>query len=363
MLFRSSAAVESAAGAEQNTCTPPRQPIVTGRGNSKRQNLPILPFSCILSRTAITDCRNAPPAIRSCDIDSAATPDSHELNDRPTVSAQQFILAGLLFATALGCGTTQQRTGTEQLLLSDAVDRSIDQFDLTALSGKTVYLDSTYITPDKSPPTGGKSNYVNSNYIISTLRQKLITSGCLLRPSADAADYIIEARVGALGTDALEVTYGIPASNALSTAATLLSSVPAAPTIPEISIGKRNAALSTSKVVLFAYHRETGTPVWQSGAAVARSDAKDSWLFGAGPIQRGTIYGGTQFAGTRLRFPWSKRETETKPVPELKIADSHQFVQPEVLEHQLAIREEEAARAKESEGTDVVPVGHEEDAE
>lgn len=271
----------------------------------------------------------------------------------------------LLVAAVAGCGTTQQRTGTEQLLLSDAVDRSIDQFDLSALEGETVYLDSTYISPDRTSPSGPTANYVNSNYIISALRQKLITSGCLLRTSAEEADYVVEARVGALGTDAMEVTYGIPASNALSAAATLISSVPAAPTIPEISVGKRNAAMSTSKVVLFAYHRDTGSPVWQSGAAVARSDAKDSWLFGAGPIQRGSIYGGTQFAGTKLQFPWNKKK-DVEQTPGLKIADSHDFVDPQVLEQRLAVRAEEEAAAlaraeAEKNESRVVPAGHEEE--
>ena len=251
------------------------------------------------------------------------------------------------------------RSGTEQLLLSDAVDRSIDRLDLSALDGESVFLDSTYIAPDKSPRSGGVDNYVNSNYIVSALRQKLITSGCLLKPSATEADYVVEARVGALGTDALEVTYGIPASNALSAAASLLTAVPAAPTIPEISVGKRNAAMSTSKVVLFAYHQKTGQPVWQSGAAVARSDAKDSWLFGAGPLQRGSIYNGTQFAGMRLRFPWNSRE-KTRESTGLKIADSHQFVVPRVLEQRLADRSAEAGAATgEQDSSTVVPASHE----
>jgi hypothetical protein len=271
----------------------------------------------------------------------------------------RFILISTLILVAAGCGTTQIRSGTEQLLLSDAVDRSVDRLDLSALDGESVFLDPTYIRPDKSPRSGGADNYVNSNYIISALRQKLTMSGCLLKSSASEADYVIEARVGALGTDAMEVTYGIPASNALSAAASLLSAVPAAPTIPEISVGKRNAAMSTSKVVLFAYHRETGQPVWQSGAAIARSDAKDSWLLGAGPFQKGSIYRGTQFAGSRLRFPWSPR-LKTRESTGLKIADAHQFVVPRVLEQRLAVRAAEAAGAiGEHENSTVVPASHE----
>jgi hypothetical protein len=260
--------------------------------------------------------------------------------------------------TITGCGATQQRAGTEQLLLSDAVDRSVDRIDLKVLRGQTVFLDSSYIEPVKT------NGYVTSSYIISALRQKLITSGCLLQAMPDDADYIVEARVGALGTDAVEVTYGIPASNAIGAAASLITTAPVAPAIPEISFGKRNGTLSTSKVVAFAYHRESGEPVWQSGAAVAKSDAKDSWLFGAGPWQNGSIYDGTQFAGSKLRFPRFGKKP-SKPPAELQIADSHQFIRPDVLKKKLEIAAETAAAdniaAQEAAAADkeVVPAGHE----
>jgi hypothetical protein len=174
-------------------------------------------------------------------------------------SGFKLLLVFAFVVVIAGCGTTQQRTGTEQLLLSDAVDRSVDQLDFGVLAGRKLFLDTTYIRSVKGVA------FVNSDYIISTLRHKLTTSGCLLQDSKDKADYVLEARIGALGTDSLEVTYGLPASNALSQAATLVTSAPAMPTIPEISVGKRNSNLSTSKVVAYAYHRETGTPVWQSG--------------------------------------------------------------------------------------------------
>ncbi len=254
----------------------------------------------------------------------------------------------LCVVTVAGCGATQQRAGTEQLLLSDAVDRSVDRIDLSVLRGQTVFLDDSYIEPVKG------NGYVTSSYIISALRQKLITSGCLLKAMPNEADYIVEARVGALGTDAVEVTYGIPASNAIGAAASLITAAPVAPAIPEISFGKRNGALSTSKVVAFAYHRESGEPVWQSGAAVAKSDAKDSWLFGAGPWQNGSIYDGTQFAGSRLRFPRFGKKPP-KPPAELQIADSHQFIRPEVLEKKLEIAEQTAAASE----PEVIPAGHE----
>ncbi|MEZ6060499.1 MAG: DUF6655 family protein [Planctomycetaceae bacterium] len=256
---------------------------------------------------------------------------------------------GLLTALICGCGTTQQRAGTEQLLLSDSVDRSVDLIDFSVFANRKVYLDARYIQPVKGDV------FVNSDYIISSLRQKLITSGCLLQTSLEAADYVLEARVGALGLDALEVTYGIPASNALATAANAVTGVPGVPTIPEISVGKRNAATSTTKIVAFAYHRETGTPVWQSGSAVARADAKDSWLLGAGPLQRGSIYKTPRFAGLRLKMPFKRRPTAADmEARALTVADTHAFVHPAVLEQQLA----NARSAQQDAG--VQPATHEE---
>ena len=256
------------------------------------------------------------------------------------------IAVWLLFVA--GCGTTQQRTGTEQLLLSDAVDRAVDKLDLAVLSGRKVYLDTTYINPVKG------TMFVNSDYIISALRHKLTVSGCYVQDLEADADYVLEGRVGALGTDSLEVTYGLPASNALSQAANAMSGVPALPSIPEISVGKRNAALSTSKIVMFAYHRETGTPVWQSGTSISKSDAKDTWILGAGPLQRGSVYDGATFAGIRIkpRGLFRPKPDASQPTP-VTVADAHQFVHPAVLEQQIA-------DAKVADENPVVPVSHEE---
>ena len=240
----------------------------------------------------------------------------------------------MLLLVAPGCGTTQMRTGTEQLLLSDSVDRTVDKLDVAVLAGRTVFLDTTYIKPVKGVL------FVNSDYIVSALRQKLTTSGCLIQDSKAEADYVLEARVGALGTDSLEVTYGLPASTAISQAA-------------EISLGKRNSALSTSKIVVFAYHRETGTPVWQSGSAISKSDAKDTWLMGAGPLQRGSIYDDVRFADLRVPLFRNRRRraAEAQATP-LTMADSHQFTHPAVLEQQLADARADAE-------TEVVPASYE----
>lgn len=216
-------------------------------------------------------------------------------------AARMMFSAVLSIAAAAGCGTTVKRGATEQLLTSDAVDRTIAQFDFRDLSGKKVYLDTQYIQAVKG------IGFVNSAYIISSLRQQLVAARCLLQNKKDDADYIVEARVGALGLDSHEITYGIPASNALSTAASLVPTAPPLPTIPEISFAKKKDQLAAAKIAVFAYNRKTRQPVWQSGVNESESTAKDTWVFGAGPFQRGTIYEGTQFAGTRLGIPFFRR--------------------------------------------------------
>lgn len=241
-----------------------------------------------------------------------------------------------------GCGASIQRQGTEQLLLSDSVDQAIDQLDLSGLAGRRVYLDTEYMKTFK-----GNNVYINSDYIISALRQKMTTTGCQIETNRTEADYILEARVGALGTDTMEVTLGIPSSNGVGAAASAITGAAAVPAIPEISFGKKNGVLGVSKVVVFAYHRETGVPVWQSGAAIARTDARDSWMFGIGPLTRGSVYDGVTLAGNRINPPFAKTPKQ-KQVKPLSIADRHQYVHPAVLEHQLAEAKEQKAQVEQA---------------
>lgn len=203
----------------------------------------------------------------------------------------------LLLVIASGCGTTKSRLATEQLLMSDAVDHAIADIDFGAMSGQKVYFDSRYINNVKGV------GFVNAEYIISSLRQQMLAADCRLQDDVDDADFIVEARVGALGTNGHEIVYGVPANNGLSAAADFVPNSPALPAIPELALAKKDANLGAAKVAVFAYERESRRPVWQSGISKAKSTAEDFWFFGAGPFQRGNVYDGTQFAGSRIRNP------------------------------------------------------------
>ena len=193
----------------------------------------------------------------------------------------------------LGCGTTTQRVATEQLLVSNAIDEAVSKIDFGSLSGQRVFLDSTYLKAGKG------TGFVDMNYVISSLRQQLTAGGCLIFDSRDEANIIVEPRVGAMGTDAHNVTYGIPKTGGLSAAAAAFSGSSVA-AIPEISFAQSDAQSGIAKVVVFAYDRQTRRPVWQSGVAKAESNSTSTWLLGAGPFQKGSVYDATRFAGRDL---------------------------------------------------------------
>ncbi len=221
------------------------------------------------------------------------TPGSTMMANRPS-NALWYVAILTMMPWLVGCGSMNSRRATEQLLLSNAIDRAIAQIDFSVLSGQKVFLETRYITKQKS------SSYANSNYFTSAVRQHMFASRCRVQDEKKDADYVVEARLGALGSDAHELVFGLPATNLVSTAATLLPNSPPMPTIPEISVARRDAQSSAAKIALFAYDRRTLEPVWQSGITEAKGRSFDTWILGAGPFQSGTIHSGTRFAGNRI---------------------------------------------------------------
>jgi hypothetical protein len=242
-----------------------------------------------------------------------------------------------LCAIWAGCGTTKwtdtRRSATEQLLISDAIDRAVSRLDFRALDGKTVWLDAT---PLKSA--------TDSEYLVSSLRQHLLASGCILKEKETEADYVVEARAGAVGTDRHDLIYGIPSVNI--PAVFPIEGVGIPSKIPEVPFITRTNQRAVAKIAVFAYCRETGRPLWQSGTVPVQSKAKAVWVFGAGPFQRGTIHQGTEFAGNRLKIPLVDfgRRSSTDSV---SVADEAYFVEPD---QQLARKPKVAPTPKDAPG-------------
>ena len=224
----------------------------------------------------------------------------------------------LLAATWAGCGTTRftdtARTATEQLLITDSIDRAVSRLDLRALAGKKVFIDETPV-----------KQVTDSAYLASAVRQHLLASGGILKEKKDDADYILEIRAGAIGTDRHDVLFGVPATQL----PTMTMMVGAPSQIPEIPFVKKTDQRGVAKISLFAYNRQTGRPVWQSGAIPQDSRTKATWVFGAGPFQRGSIHKGMTFAGDHLHIPLidpmlaGEHSQET-----VSVADQAYFVEP-----------------------------------
>ena len=196
-----------------------------------------------------------------------------------------------------GCGTTKwsdsPRTATEQLLVSDAVDRAISEIDFSALEDRSVFLDTRFI-----------ATTLDQNYVTSTLRQHMLASGCIIKDKAEDSDFVVEVRAGSLGTNRNDVLLGVPATQ----------SAQRRPAADRGGGDSGNRALETNQPaggvqdggVRLRPH--DGRPVWQSGNRKVASSAKDTWLLGTGPFQRGNIYDGTSFAGEKIKSPLVRQE-------------------------------------------------------
>lgn len=155
-----------------------------------------------------------------------------------------------------GCAQTNMtnpaRSAVEQLLLSTAADRAMKSVDLSAFAGKKVYVDATYF--DSYDPKNA----------LGTIRDAVSSAGGLLVPNATNAEYVIEARSGALSVDYDQTLIGMPNTGV---------PIPLAGTfnLPEIALYKSEKQLSTAKIALLAYSRATGEHYFSSGSMVGNS--------------------------------------------------------------------------------------------
>lgn len=246
----------------------------------------------------------------------------------------------LLMASWLGCGTTKwsdtSRTATEQLLISDSIDRAVSRIDFRVLAGKKVYLDDA--------PVKAVTDYA---YLISTVRQHVLANGGILKEKKEEAEYVLEIRAGAIGTNRNDVLFGIPAF----TIPSVMGMPGGASQVPELPLIKRTDQRGVARLAVFVYNRQTGRPVWQSGAVPEESDARATWVFGAGPFQRGTIHNGTKFAGDKFTIPKipmidleKDREGQNGKV---SVADEAYFIESKETDFRAIAQREEALARRE----------------
>lgn len=227
--------------------------------------------------------------------------------------ALRLLVVVSMAAACAGCGKSMwsdsRRTATQQLLVSDAIERTVMKLDLQPLAGRKVFLETTVL-----------SDVEDSAYLSATIQQQMLASGCILAEKREDAEIVLQARAGALGTDRSEVLLGIPA--------TQVEFVGNGTSLPEIALAKRTDQRAVARVSVFAYWRDSGLPVWQSGSEHVVSDSRSRWFFGAGPFQNGPIHDHTEFAGSRILKPWGGASDEPRVATAVNINEPYLFPSP-----------------------------------
>lgn len=183
------------------------------------------------------------------------------------------VLLFALFVSAIatsGCTSTNSsntpRTATEQLLISNAVDDSLSNIDFGAFAGHDVFLEEKYIES------------VDKNYIIASVRHRLMMQGVRVVDKKEGSDICLELRSGGVGTDSTDMFLGVPEI-----------SLPGLVTLPEVRFVTKESQEAAAKLGIVAYHTETGNILGEGGVSLAQSDRNNWYVLGVGPYQNGSL--------------------------------------------------------------------------
>lgn len=176
----------------------------------------------------------------------------------------------IVVATA-GCATARQtntaRSAVEQLLISSAVDQSLDKVDFTPFSNANVYLEEKYV------------DCQDKNYVISSVRHRLLAQGARLVNDSEKAEIVVEMRTGSVGTDMSESFLGTPEIV-----------LPGMMTVPEVKVLTNNKQTATAKIGLVAYDYRNKTVLGSGGMTTAVSDDSRWTVLGVGLPKTGTLH-------------------------------------------------------------------------
>lgn len=148
-----------------------------------------------------------------------------------------------LAACATATETHPNRTATEQLLVSRAVERAAAEFSMALPSKARVYLDASAFRGE------------GSDYAASAVREALLAQGNPIATSRGDADVVVEVRLGALSIDKTQRVVGIPRLTVP------VSSNFSTVTVPELSAYARRDRTGVAEFSAFAYEAATGRPI------------------------------------------------------------------------------------------------------
>ena len=159
------------------------------------------------------------------------------------------------------------RTGLEQLLISNAVDQTLDKTGLPPVDGRSVFIEEKYL------------DSVDKGYIVAKMRQKLLRQGALLVDKKEDSEITVELSSGGVGTDSVTSFIGSPGLT-----------VPGLPVeLPEVRLYEKSSQFGTAKIGVVAYATGNGRLIYDGGTPLARANDSKWSVLGIGPFEDGTV--------------------------------------------------------------------------
>lgn len=197
---------------------------------------------------------------------------------------------------ANGCSTTRltdtSRTGIEQLLVSTAIENSLDQVNFSDLVGRSVYVDERFL------------ECVDKKYVIAALRRRLLAQGVRVVEKPEEADLVLEVASAAVGTDRSDGFIGIPSVNIPG---------PLPVHTPEIRIISHTTQFGTAKISFTVYDAKQREGVGPGALAHTRVTNTNWFILGLGPINSGSLREELILARKNGQFPPEHRVALVDP--------------------------------------------------
>lgn len=188
---------------------------------------------------------------------------------RRTLSVFPVVLLSLLVSACSQIRTSDTaRTGLEQLLISDAVDKTLQKIEVPAVNGRRVFLDTQYL------------DGVDKGYVIGSIRQRLLNGGALMADKKEGSEITVEVFSGGIGTDNSNRFVGMPG---------MALPGPMPVNLPEVRLYDRSKQAGTAKISLVAYDTVSGSLVHDGGNSMAVSEDNRWSMLGMGPFLEGDV--------------------------------------------------------------------------
>ncbi len=179
-------------------------------------------------------------------------------------------VALILFLMSSGCSSTSSsntaRTGTEQLLISTAIDEALNKIEFDSFEGQKVHVKHDFL------------ECVDKNYVVSSVRHHVFRVGAQIVEKPEDADVVVELRSGSVGTDTNDSFIGMPEIT-----------LPGMLTLPEVRLLTKSNQVGTAKIGLIAYDPKTNQALGIGGTTFAQADRNDLFILGIGPYQNGSL--------------------------------------------------------------------------